>query len=208
MKRVFLVFMSLMLIMCLVGCDNVKDGYKENLFEEINNKINTKIESNKYYYNIDTIDCVIKDLVNNEIGEIEVEIMSEKIFSDVSNLFLDLDFLEKIKSGFEKQFGYKFYYDDFYGNYDETYFFFTEGDDQWEKDIIISDVIFRYNCDWDIYVCYQDKFYFIDEAFDIGIVEQETLEKVAQIHYLKTIHKYNDFELQDRKDYFDLSSVR
>ncbi len=100
--------------------------------------------------------------------------MSEKIFKEISNLFLDSDLVEKIKSDFEKQFGYKFYYNDFYGNYDETYFFFVEGDAQFKKDIIISDVIFRYNCDWDIYVWYQDKFYFLDEAFDVGIFNNDT----------------------------------
>lgn len=208
MRKLIIFLANLIFILCLAGCNNEKEDIKKNLIKEINNKINLMIELSDYYYNINTINCVVNDLVSNEINENEIDIMSERIFEEIFNLFLDSDLVEKIKSDFEKQFGYKFYFNDFYGNYDGTYFFFAEGDSQIKKDIIISDVIFRYNCDWNIYVLYQEKFYCLDEAFDIGIFNYDTLKKISQIHYLKTVDKYRNFELKDRKDYFNLSFTR
>lgn len=208
MKRLLIISFTFFMTIFIGGCNNVKKDNKEKILKEINDKINLKIESNEYVYNINTINCVVNDLVNSVTNETEIDIISETIFEEVSNLFLDSDLVEKIEFDFQKQFGYKLYYNDYYGSYNEAYFLFVEGDAQFKKDIIISDVIFRYNCDWDIYVWYQDKFYFIDEAFDAEIFNYETLKKISQIHYLKTVDKYYNFELKDRNDYFNLSFVR
>lgn len=208
MKRLLIISFTFFMTIFIGGCNNVKKDNKEKILKEINDKINLKIESNEYFYNINTINCVVNDLVNNETNETDIDIISKTIFEEVSNLFLDSDLVEKIEFDFQKQFGYKLYYNDYYGSYNEAYFLFVEGDAQFKKDIIISDVIFRYNCDWDIYVWYQDKFYFIDEAFDTEIFNYETLKKISQIHYLKTVDKYYNFELKDRNDYFNLSFVR
>ena len=200
MKKLFTMFFVFILAFVFTGCNNSKEDNveltpKELLLNEINNKINQKIESGEYYYNDVEINYIVEELVNRESNDINIDETSKKIFNEVSNLFLDLDIKDKIDDDFEKQYGYKCLFNYFYGEYNNTYFFFVEEVQDVVKEIMIADVKFSYHVNWDIYVWHQNKFYLIEDAFNKEVFDYNTLIKIAQVHNIIKNKKSNNISL-------------
>jgi len=120
------------------------------------------------------------DKKSERIGEEEKKNNDEKEVPVLTPLSEELE--KEIKQDWLRQFGTPFYYDNYYGTYDGSVTFFVPGDACVIKNIIISDTIFRYNYDWEIYVWNNGDFSGIVSAFNEGLLKAEDIKDIGYYH--------------------------
>ena len=200
MKRIFFVFMCLMLITCFAGCD-------ENQ-ERIN--INFIVYGESYLVEIDKGNSISKDIIpignNKEVIELYYDEAftykydNEKIYNNITiyikqmaenNLSKEIE--TKIKESYILNFCDKetkineIIVERYYGNYNgfevilikELY----KGDNGWDRDIIINNVVFHYAFgNREILLWTGKEFLTLDVAFEKKIITVDDLIKISEIH--------------------------
>lgn len=91
----------------------------------------------------------------------------------------------QIKQDYLSEFGYEFYYTEFYGEYNGSAVFYTIGVDDVMKTVTLSGVKFSGNSGWTILVWNEGIFYNledIDRIFELNILTQRNLNQIGRIH--------------------------
>lgn len=214
MKRLFMLLIIMLFGFSLIGCngDEAKNKLnRETLKLNLQSYVNEIKKTDSIKINISIANKVINDKVD-EINEIEYSENSNQIINEIkgeiNSLILDKEVEETVKNNWKSKYETNFYYTEFYGKYDNAYIFFVEEDTFAKKDVIISNVIFRYNIGWEIYVWSNNEFYTLSDSYTKKIIDLIKLEKIGTIHYYKTASKWPAEEDFIKENYFNLKIER
>jgi|SRR5690554_90757 len=214
MKRLLILALVLFFSYGLVGCNVEEENIflnRETLKLELQTYVNENKNTDTLIFNVSFIGKMINDKVD-DITDIEYRENREKVMNEIKKeidgLMLDKEVEELVRTNWKSIYGSNFYYTEFYGKYDNAYIFFVEEDSFAKKDIIISDVIFRYNIGWEIYVWDNNEFYTLSDSYTKQIIDSNQLEKIGTIHYYKTATKWSGSKDFLKENYFNLKIER
>ena len=198
MKKVFLVFMSLMFIMCLAGCG-------ENQ-EKIN--IDFIIDGKSHLVKIDKGTSIVKDLIplsnDEEIIELYYDENMEneydgKVLNEDCKIYIKTDIkinddmIKRIKSKYVSEYLLKYndnasidevHIDKFYGVYNNAYVLIMSNDYVEYLDVITDEVVLNYRFKYPnnnvIKVYYDDSFYTLTSAYLNNILSKDDITHIYE----------------------------
>lgn len=202
MKRVFLVFMSLMFIMCLAGCGEKKEKIS----------IDFIIDGKSYLVEIDKGTSISKDIIPLSNDDETVELYydenmknkynDEKIENDTKIFVKNGNSIENISLNEEIEVDIKKSYilnycnneiglddikiEEYYGLYNDYYAILikelNKGDSGALRDVVIAGITFKYPfSNREILLWKDDKFVSLVEAYEDGLIQIDDLIKIHKM---------------------------
>ncbi len=193
MKKIFVVFMCLILIMCLIGCDGNQenDNIKNELTQYVNNLSKSELIKNdmKYVTNlIDSVDKIknVKEEKNKIIEEVETQINKVILTKEIEKTIIE-DFNSYEHKG---KYGYVIYPNArCYGIYNKAVVMFILLPGDVEKNINVEGINFYYPSDFEILLWHEHSFYSFDNSYDVETIMKKEILNVEDINLIKDIHE-------------------
>ena len=193
MKKIFIVFMSLLFIMCLVGCGEKedKDIIKIELTEYVNNLPKSEIIKNDMKYVTNIIDSV--DEMEN-VKEEKNEIIN-KVKEQIDKVILTKETEDIIKEDFKnyeykEKYGYEIYPNArCYGIYNKAVVMFILLPADVLMNIDVVGINFYYPSEFTILVWHEHLFYSFDNLYDVENIIKKGILNIEDINLIRDIHE-------------------
>lgn len=193
MKKLFVVFMSLMFIICLAGCceKEDKDIIKIELTQYVNNLPKSEIIKNDMKYVTNIIDSVDKmENVKEEKNEI-----INKVKEQIDKVILTKETEDIIKEDFnnyenKEKYGYEINPNArCYGIYNKAVVMFILLPSDVVTNIDVGGINFYYPSEFTILVWHEHLFYSFDNLYDVENIIKKEILNIEDINLIRDIHE-------------------